>query len=230
MHCSQLQRSRNPFKPLRLSRNMLILRAAAFGLASLSFACLLGEFYGMWSMKTFACFVLLPAIVALAAMATVWRKSASEAKRELSTLIIEGTLGGLLAAVIYDVYRLPFVLNGYPLFKVFPEFGRMLLGANGPEWLVQTLGWSYHFSNGAALGIMFTTALGRADRRVLFWGATGWAVVVEILLLLTPYRDFFKIHMPFPTFLVLTGTAHLIFGLTLGWWCMQRLPRNKLVP
>ena len=201
-----------------------VLRFVVWFLASISFACLLGEFYGLWSMKPFACFVLIPAMLALVVFAVKWRNSNDASHRELSTLIIEGAAGGILAAIIYDLYRVPFVMNGYPLFKVFPEFGKMLLGADEPNWLVQLLGWTYHFSNGAALGIMFTAMIGRANRRVLFWGATAWAVVVEILLLLTPYRDFFKIHMPFQTFLFLTGTAHVIFGITLGWWCMKRLP------
>ena len=208
----------------------LFLRFVIWTLASLSFACLLGEFYGVWKMKPFACLVLLPAMIALAAMAIFWRKSPHESRRELSILIIEGALGGLFAAVIYDLYRLPFVMNGYPLFKVFPEFGKMLLGANEPNWLVQLLGWSYHFSNGAALGIMFTMMAARAPKGVLFWGAAGWALTVEIILLLTPYRDFFKIHMPSQTFLVLTATAHLIFGIALGAWCAKRIARNRVLP
>ena len=179
-------------------------------------------------MKPFACFILLPAMMALAAMAIFWRKSPDESRRELSTLIIEGALGGLFAAVIYDLYRVPFVMNGYPLFKVFPEFGKMLLGASEPNWLVQLLGWSYHFSNGAALGIMLTMMVGRAPKKVLFWSATAWALTVEIILLTTPYRNFFKIAMPFETFLILTGTAHLIFGLALGAWCVRRIPRNRV--
>jgi len=68
----------------------------------------------------------------------------------------------------------------------------------------------------------------RAPKGVLFWGAAGWTLLVEIILLLTPYRDFFKIHMPFQTFLVLTATAHLIFGVALGAWCARRLRRNRV--
>jgi uncharacterized membrane protein len=205
---------------------MKVLRLITWLLASLSFACLLGEFYGAWRMKPFACYVLIPATIALIVMAVRFRRSPGKNKRELSTLIVEGALGGLCAAVVYDLYRLPFVLHGFPLFKVFPEFGKMLLGASEPNWLVQLLGWTYHFSNGAALGIMFTMMCGTARRRVLFWGAAAWALTIEAILLMTPYRDFFKIAMPFETFLVLTATAHFIFGITLGAWCRRRLPRR----
>ena len=66
--------------------------------------------------------------------------------------IVEGSLGGVIAAFAYDLYRLPYVLTGTPLFKVFPKFGEMLLGTDKPVWLVQATGWTYHFSNGAAWG------------------------------------------------------------------------------
>ena len=78
-----------------------------------------------------------------------------------------------MAAVACDLYRLPFVLNGAPLFKVFPRFGELLLGHTEPRWLVQAVGWAYHFSNGAALGIMFLALVSFFRRPSLFWGAVA---------------------------------------------------------
>ena len=46
-----------------------ILRLLVFSLASTSFACLIGTFYGWWNMKPFACYLYLPAIVLLAVLA-----------------------------------------------------------------------------------------------------------------------------------------------------------------
>jgi hypothetical protein len=129
-----------------------------------------------------------------------------------------------VAAVAYDLYRLPFVLGGAPLFKVFPQFGALLLGASEPRWLVYVLGWAYHFSNGAALGIMFVAAVSFFRRPSLFWGAVVWALAVELTLLLTPYATFFGLKLD-ARFLFLTISAHLVFGLALGWYCQQRLPR-----
>ena len=204
------------------THKVLWMRFVLFALASMSFACLLGQFYGLWSMRAFACVALLPCTLALIGIAAFARPT-DKVLWDARTRIIEGAMGGFVAAVAYDLFRLPFVLNGYPLFKVFPEFGKMLLGANGPEWAVQALGWAYHFSNGMALGIMFLAFLpdARPPRKVL-WSAVGWALCVEAILLLTPYRNFFKIGMPFATFLVLTLSAHVIFGLTLGAWCGKR--------
>ena len=101
---------------------LFTVRLAVFGLASTSFACLLGAFYGLWTMRTFACFVYLPAGTALTALA--WARRGTLPAR----WIVQGALAGLLAAVAYDLFRLPFVLNGAPLFKVFPRFGELLLG------------------------------------------------------------------------------------------------------
>jgi hypothetical protein len=72
-----------------------------------------------------------------------WRGAMSK----LETGLLKVRLGGLFAAVVYDLFRLPFVLNGYPLFGVFPRFGQMLLGAAPNDFgaAVQIAGWIYHF-------------------------------------------------------------------------------------
>lgn len=199
--------------------NILTYRPVVFLLAATSFVCLLGQFYGFWSMQLFACAVFPPAIALLVWIAYSTRKTRGGAH----TWIVEGAIAGIVAAIAYDIFRVPFVLSGYPLFKVFPEFGKLLLGANGPEWLVQLLGWAYHFSNGAALGIMFLAMLPQTTPRLVVGAGVLWAIVVEMILLATPYRDFFKIHMDFQTFLILTLNAHLIFGGVLGVWCRWRL-------
>ena len=198
-----------------LSRMRLLWRTTIFLLAFVSFACLLGTFYGFWQMRTFACLVYLPALAVLGVIA--WKK-----RGELPAhWIVQGALGGLVAAVAYDLFRLPFVLQGAPLFQVFPRFGELLLGNTEPRWLVHLLGWSYHFSNGAALGIMFLALVMRPTGRALFWSAVAWAMFIEVMLLLTPYTTFFGLPLN-QRFVVLTLSAHLVFGVTLGFWLRWR--------
>ena len=196
---------------------LLHLRAIVFALAFLSFACLLGQFFGLWTMHAFGCWVLPPATALLALIAYRARRQPPGISNP-HTWIVRGAVGGVVAAVAYDLYRLPFVLGGAPLFKVFPRFGQLLLGADEPTWLVQLLGWAYHFSNGAALGIMFLAMVVRPNPRVLFWGAVAWALFIEAMLLATPYTNFFGLKLD-GRFLFLTISAHMVFGLTLGWWC-----------
>lgn len=196
-------------------------RFAVFALASSSFACLIGAFYGWWPMRAFACWVFPPCIAALVWLA--WRGGNER------IWIVEGALGGLVAAVIYDIFRVPFVLMGYPLFGVFPLFGQMLLNAAPNDFSanVQIAGWIYHFSNGISLGIMFLAMAYRPNRKSLFWGAVAWALCVEIMLLLTPYYSFFQLKMDKGAFLWLTLSAHSIFGIALGLWCRARVANKS---
>lgn len=214
--------------------SLLTSRPVVWALASMSFACLLGQFYHLWSMRFFACSVLPVATAMLIYIAVASRQAATGAPVPGAYLwIVEGALGGLFAAVVYDLFRLPFVLHGYPLFGVFPKFGQMLLGAAPTDMglAVQVTGWLYHFSNGAALGIMFLAMVTRPTPRNLIWGGALWAVGVETMLLLTPYYSFFHLKLDWTTFIALTLSAHLIFGIALGLWCRQRLPRvGSLAP
>jgi len=117
-------------------------------------------------MKPFACYVYLPAIVLLGVLG--WRH-----RRSLpAQWIIYGTIGGIVAAVAYDLFRLPFVLGGAPLFKPFAGFGELLLGQSEPRWLIQSVGWSYHFSNGAALELCFGDLV-EADGQSPILGSCG---------------------------------------------------------
>jgi hypothetical protein len=212
----------------RMIRRVLGSRAVVFSLAGLSFACLLGQFYGLWTMRLFGCWVLPPA-TALLVLAAWLNRGHPGQPGSPRTWIVQGTLGGIVAAVAYDLYRLPFVLKGAPLFNVFPRFGELLLGAPQPRWLVHGLGWTYHFSNGAALGIMFMVMASCFRRPALFWGAVAWALFVESMLLLTPYTSFFGLKLN-GRFLFLTASAHLIFGMVLGLYCRSRLGRQPALP
>jgi hypothetical protein len=203
--------------------HLLSTRPAVFTLAFLSFACLLGQFYGLWTMRFFGCWVLPPATALLIYVANKNRGRGTGLSSPC-TWIVQGAMAGLLAAFAYDLYRLPFVLSGAPLFNAFPRFGELLLGGTEPRWLVHSLGWSYHFSNGAALGIMFLAMVSFFRRPSLFWGAVAWALFVEVMLLLTPYATLLGLKLD-GRFLCLTATAHLVFGVALGFYCHRRLAR-----
>jgi len=175
-------------------------------------------------MRLFGCWVLPPATVLLVLIAR--RGDRASGLNSARTWIVHGSMAGVVAAVAYDLYRLPFVLAGAPLFKVFPQFGALLLGAGEPRWLVHALGWTYHLSNAAALGIMFLALVSLFRRPNLFWGAVVWALFVELMLLLTPYAKFFGLQLD-ARFLFLTLTAHLVFGVTLGFYCRRRLTLSR---
>lgn len=154
-------------------------RLLVFALSAASIWCLLSEMYGLCDMRTFFYAILLPATAALYAIALLDR---AKGDRRLFRAVMIGSVAGLAGAVVYDVFRLPFVFSDawglgklgvpqMPLFKVFPRFGALILGEPmeqgvpagqpGSAWgagyplAAHLLGWAYHFSNGATFGVMF---------------------------------------------------------------------------
>jgi hypothetical protein len=206
-------------------------RCIVFVLAGSSIACLLADFYGLCPMRVFTPFILLPALAALFAFA-LWDRSRGDG--QLWRAVLVGLAAGLVAAIAYDIFRLPFVfakewgvdsiVPRMNLFKVFPRFGAMVLGEpiEQAEYSVaaQLIGWIYHFSNGATFGVMYLAVIGDAHRRHWAW-AIAFALVLEVAMLVTPYPSTFNI--PITTqFITITVAAHAIFGLALGL-CAFRL-------
>jgi hypothetical protein len=196
-----------------------------FGLSATSLWSLLAEFYGLCSMRSFTFLVFLPAMVLLVALAAV---DCALGTQTLCRAVMMGLAGGIVAAIAYDLFRLPFVFSSFlglervvphlPLFKVFPQFGAMILGQERAQpsygLAAELVGWAYHFSNGATLGVMYLALVGDATRRHWAW-AVLLAVGLELGMLLTPYPNVFGIRVS-PTFIAVTLAAHLIFGIVLG--------------
>lgn len=210
-------------------------RCLVFGLAATSIACLLADFYQLCPMSFFTPFIFLPAFVVLWAMAVLDRLRGGG---HVWRAVWIGMLGGLLAAVAYDVFRLPFVfakawglesiVPPMQLFKVIPRFGAMVLGQPVEQHTyslaTQIVGWLYHFSNGATFGVMYLALIGDARRRHWGW-AMLFAVGLELGMLLTPYSRVFSIPLTM-RFVIVTVAAHGIFGLGLGWatrWLFLRV-------
>ncbi|MFN8610669.1 MAG: hypothetical protein U0931_24220 [Vulcanimicrobiota bacterium] len=147
--------------------------------------------------------------------------------RKIPRILGAGCLAGLLAALAYDLYRLPFVLAGLPLFKVFPRFGELLLGPSMEEIAYQLAGWLYHFCNGAGFGLMYLALAGPRVRQGS-WGAIVFALAVEAGLLLSPYPEFFNLPINL-RFVAITLSAHLVFGAVLGWSLPRLLGKEELI-
>src|SRR5688572_30736924 len=205
-------------------------RALLFTLAATSIWSLLVEFYAITSMRAFVLWAFLPATLLMIAWAA-WDRAAGPGY--VWRVVWIGALAGLVAACAYDVFRVPFVfarelgiesvVPHLPLFKVFPEFGWSIrFGLDHSQHqtklftpLTHLVGWAYHFSNGMTFGIMYLALIGDAARRS--WGsAMLLAVGLELGMLLTPYPKVFGIKVT-PTFVAVTLTAHLVFGVALGF-------------
>src|SRR3954468_1768531 len=214
-------------------------RTVIFYLAATSIWCLLAEFYGLCSMRTFTFWILIPATVILIVITAM---DYLHGDRRLFRAVLIGAIGGILAAVAYDVFRLPWVLGAadhmgpwwmrLPLFKVFPRFGAMILGepytATTPDSQFSPapplVGWFYHFSNGITFGVMYMAMIGDATRRSWLW-AVALAAGLELAMLFTPYTRFFGINLA-ALFVVVTLTAHMIFGVGLGLYTRYAAGRS----
>jgi len=177
-------------------------------------------------MRTFTLFVFAPAMIILFGFAVFDRFRADGI---LWQAVLLGFVGGLLAAISYDVFRLPFVfakesgiasiVPPMDLFKVFPRFGAMVLGQpieqDHYSFTTQIVGWIYHFSNGATFGVMYVAMIGNPTRRHWVW-AVVMALALELGMLLTPYPQVFSIPVT-ARFVVVTIAAHAIFGVGLGF-------------
>ncbi|TAK90074.1 MAG: hypothetical protein EPO07_20595 [Verrucomicrobia bacterium] len=209
-------------------------RVVVFALAASSIACLLVDFYKLCPMSWFTAFIFLPALLILLGLGVFDR---TRGDGHIWRAVWIGLLGGLLAAVAYDVFRLPFVfakdwgiadiVPPMNLFKVFPRFGAMVLGQAIEQehysLATQIVGWLYHFSNGATFGVMYLALIGDARQRHWFW-AVLFAVGLELAMLLTPYTSVFNIPLT-ARFVIVTVAAHAIFGVGLGW-SVQGLTRK----
>jgi hypothetical protein len=214
-------------------------RALIFFLSATSIWCLLAEFYGLCSMRTFTFWILIPSSIALIVIAALDLRKGDQ---KLWRAVVIGAIGGFVAACAYDIFRIPFVVASIdqigpawlrlPLFKVFPQFGAMILrpawtSHNGPYSLTEHLaGWVYHFSNGITFGVMYMALIGSPVRRTWLW-AIALAAGLELAMLFTPYTSFFGINMTV-RFVVVTLTAHIIFGVALGLYAKWKAVRPLL--
>src|SRR3954463_1528006 len=82
-------------------------RAVVFILAAASIWCLLSEFYGLCSMRTFTFWILIPATAMMLGIAVFDRYAGDH---QLWRNVMIGMAAGFAAAVAYDLFRIPFVL------------------------------------------------------------------------------------------------------------------------
>ncbi len=175
---------------------------------------------GFASMSSLGLRLLLPSVglLALVAGITVWRN-----QRRLSNRIIVGAAAGVIATLGLEAVR----ETSFHVFEGMPGDLPRLLGVLltdrfmlGPSLLSDILGWTYHFWNGAAFGIIFAVLLGSRS----IFSAVVYGELIGIGFLLSPAVNslgvgFMGFEMPsMPITVVL---AHLVYGVILGLLCRR---------
>jgi hypothetical protein len=150
---------------------------------------------------------------------------------DLRRLMRSGALGGLLGTIGLEIIReTGFRLGAMP--GELPQLmGVLLLNrfAEGPDVASNIAGWSYHFWNGIAFGVIYSVVVGRG--RV--WIGTIFGVFIGVGFMMSPVvvalgvgRFGAEFGWGFPVTVTL---AHAAFGSLLGWFArLQNLPRSGL--
>ncbi len=138
--------------------------------------------------------------------------------RDLARQIRNGLIAGLLGTIGLEIVRhTGFLLGGMP--GEMPKLmGVLMLNrfSEGPNAASNLAGWSYHFWNGAAFGLIYNLAFGRAS----YWTEIAYALAISAGFMLSPVVQslgvgYFGVDFgwKFPATVIL---AHLAFGAVMG--------------
>ncbi len=198
----------------RLLSGEVLLGLVALALAGLAPNLFPAAQAGLAKLSTLGKYVLIPSIIGLVLVYTVARM------RHYTTLtnrLAAGAGAGLIATLGLEVVRATsFRLGGMP--GDMPRLLGVLLTDRfmvGPSALSDVLGWSYHFWNGLAFGLIFAVIFGHRPRH--------WSLIFGQLIglgfLLSPAVSSLGIGfmgLELPAMPVTVIVAHLVFGLILA--------------
>lgn len=135
----------------------------------------------------------------------------------IDRMVLHGLAAGLIAVLLYDGTRLPFVLLGdWPDF--IPRIGAWMTNRSDAHWSFGYL-WRY-LGNGAGMGLTFTMLVPYTDRWItrqragLAYGVAIWTGLV-IILLLAPHGQARLFELT-PLTIAVSLTGHLVYGGVLG--------------
>jgi hypothetical protein len=196
-------------------------------LAGTSGAAVVAHAFDWVPMRYSSVLVVLPSFILIAAFVLL-RQGRSAAVHVLAERVMYGALWGLIATIVYDIVRPPFVVAFDALFdhhtdpfKAMPIFGDNITGRGTDDALSIAVGWAYHFWNGIGFGIMF--ALVRPHGRWL--AGLIWGLGLEAFMLMV-YPDFLGARLDNPAFLWTSVFGHGVWGLTLGWGLSWKGPKR----
>ncbi len=141
--------------------------------------------------------------------------------RDITRLAINGIITGIIATVALEIFR----ESGFRLGTMPGDLPR-LMGvlmlnqfASGPDIWSDLAGWTYHFWNGAALGLIYSLLLGQGK----IWHGLVYGLVIGLGFMVSPVTKSLGIGLfgvDFNNgyeFATTVTIAHIAFGLTLSF-------------
>lgn len=167
--------------------------------------------------------VILPAAMALCCL--------SIRDHRTGKIVLRGWVSGVIAVALYDLSRVPFIMNGWTDF--IPKIGGWLNETGEPDALTGYL-WRY-IGNGGGLGISFFMFLHLAGKKKalvlngLLFGLFVFSSLIFVLRCFPEAQDMmFRI-----TLFSFAGSllGHIVYGVTLGLlavYFMRKSERGKI--
>ncbi len=201
------QPSINLFRALPISRHLIL----AIGLSLCGFSSVGSislTMFELGSLPIFFSMWVVPSILIICILGLAYP--------QLGKLCLKGWLAGLIAVLLYDVSRIPFMLAGWDDF--IPKIGVWLLER---ESAPASLGYLYRYAgNGGGMGVSFvllSTFLIKPGKVVPAAVIYGIAVFCCLMLTLV-FSPLGQDEMFEITLLTFSGSfiGHVIYGLVLG--------------
>jgi hypothetical protein len=193
-----------------------VLLVAVFLLASAAPDAFPLSMMGYGSLHDLALWLIVPSAALLLILGVVswWRGS-----QRMSRILVHGSIAGVLGTLALEAIRYPGFLLGFMPGNLPELMGVLLLDrfAHGPSLLSNVAGFTYHFWNGACLGVMFAVLVPQGRSRLF---AVLYGVALGLGFLVSPVLQglgvgLFGVNFGWQ-FSATVLTAHLAFGAVLG--------------
>ncbi len=174
---------------------------------------------GYAKMSWLAVWLLLPSIVIMGGALSV---AIAHSQRRLVNRIFAGAGAGIIATGGLEIVRLTGFHYGWMLGDLAMLLGVLLTDQfmSGPSMLSNILGYTYHYWNGVAFGIIFAVIFGRTS----IWAGVAYGLFIATGFLMGPAvratgAGFMGLEMPMMPVTIYLG--HLVFGILLGFFCRK---------
>jgi len=192
-----------------LSFDYLLIRILCLLACLSSCGALILKVYGVLPMQKT---ILYGYSISVLLLFLVWHSSRTRTYRAVGESIALGAVAGFVATLTYDPARVPFLLAGQRVFMTNDTYGVWIAEADISSRFTDTLGWTYHFSNGITFGIIYALFL-----RGQHWAwAVLYALMLETVNLMTPFKEIFGLSNNWLAILILY-LGHIAFGIPLGF-------------
>lgn len=199
-------------------KKKLVLLLVVLLLAGISPNLLPAAQAGIAKLSSTAVILLIPSVVLIFVLIIVFQRlKYSDLKRQTLNGILAGLAGTLGLEIVREI---GFRMGGMP--GDMPKLlGVLLLNrfAYGPSFWSNVAGWSYHFWNGAAFGIIYSLIFGRGR----IWTGILYALLIATGFMVSPATTalgigVFGLHFKHGyEFLTTVILAHLAFGSIVGF-------------